>query len=339
MVHLRIVATPGKAARALEVLERSGPVCNIVVLEGAARRPEGDVILCDVPREEASVVIADLRDLGIDEDGSISLHTIDSQISAAARRAEEEAEGSPSDAVVWEEIEETTQESATLSVAFLTFMVLAALIGAVGIYLDSPILIVGAMVVGPEFGPIAGFCVAIIQPPRSLALRSFVALAVGFPLGDRHGRGGGRDLPRHGSHAARLLARAAQPGEDHRVTGLLLVLRGSLRRRSRDAVAEHGEVRRADRRADLRHDDPGGGERRHLRGLRGLVVVSRLARAARGQPRRNPAGRHDDARHPAPGVRAPPPASRARGRTRTGPAARGCRGTGHAIARGKPATP
>jgi uncharacterized hydrophobic protein (TIGR00271 family) len=62
------------------------------------------------------------------------------------------------------------------------FMVLAGLIAAVGIYLDSPILIVGAMVVGPEFGPIAGFCVALVQRERKLAWRSFVALAVGFPL-------------------------------------------------------------------------------------------------------------------------------------------------------------
>jgi uncharacterized hydrophobic protein (TIGR00271 family) len=61
-------------------------------------------------------------------------------------------------------------------------MVLAALIAAVGIYLDSPILIVGAMVVGPEFGPIAGFCVAAVHGRPRLAARSFAALAVGFPL-------------------------------------------------------------------------------------------------------------------------------------------------------------
>jgi uncharacterized hydrophobic protein (TIGR00271 family) len=38
------------------------------------------------------------------------------------------------------------------------------------------------MVVGPEFGPIAGFCVAAVQRRPALALRSFAALAVGFPL-------------------------------------------------------------------------------------------------------------------------------------------------------------
>ena len=48
-------------------------------------------------------------------------------------------------------------------------MVLACLIASVGIFLDSPILIVGAMIVGPEFGPIAGLCVAVVQRRRDVA--------------------------------------------------------------------------------------------------------------------------------------------------------------------------
>jgi uncharacterized hydrophobic protein (TIGR00271 family) len=47
---------------------------------------------------------------------------------------------------------------------------------------DSPILIIGAMVVGPEFGPLAGLAVAAVNRQRDLALRSLAALAVGFPL-------------------------------------------------------------------------------------------------------------------------------------------------------------
>src|SRR5215212_7828767 len=113
MVHLRIVVSPAKSERALARLESNPSVCNVVVLAGAARRPAGDLILCDVAREDASVVIADLRDLGIDRDGSISLETIDTQLSAYSKRAEQAAPGAPSDAVVWEEVEERTSESAT----------------------------------------------------------------------------------------------------------------------------------------------------------------------------------------------------------------------------------
>ena len=38
------------------------------------------------------------------------------------------------------------------------------------------------MVVGPEFGPIAGLCVAIVHRRPDVARRSLAALAVGFPL-------------------------------------------------------------------------------------------------------------------------------------------------------------
>jgi uncharacterized hydrophobic protein (TIGR00271 family) len=140
------------------------------------------VILADVAREDASVVISDLRELAIHEDGSISLDEIDTQISKHAERAVERAKGAPADAVVWEEVEARTNESVELSATFLAFMVIAALLAAVGVYQDSAILIVGAMVVGPEFGPLAGFCVAAVHKRRELALRSGLALALGFPL-------------------------------------------------------------------------------------------------------------------------------------------------------------
>ena len=79
-------------------------------------------------------------------------------------------------------MEQRTSESVELSAVFLLFMVLASLLAAIGVLQDSAILIVGAMVVGPEFGPIAGFCVALVQRRKHLAVRSGVALAAGFPL-------------------------------------------------------------------------------------------------------------------------------------------------------------
>jgi uncharacterized hydrophobic protein (TIGR00271 family) len=182
MYHLRIVAPRETSDEALELLKTSPSVCNVIFLEGAAKEPEGNVILADVAREDASVIISDLRELRLEEEGSIALESIDTALSKGAERAEQAAEGAPSDAVIWEQVEFRTSEEAKLSASYLAFIVLATLIASVGLLLDSPILIVGAMVVGPEFGPIAGFCVAIVERERKLAARSFVALAVGFPV-------------------------------------------------------------------------------------------------------------------------------------------------------------
>jgi uncharacterized hydrophobic protein (TIGR00271 family) len=183
MIRLRITAPEKEAHKALEILLGSPAVLNVVHLHAAARKPDGDVILCDVPREEASVIIGDLKELEIPKVGSIAVEQIETILSDAAVAAEKAAPGLPSDAVVWEEVEQRTSENTELSISFVAFMVLAMQIGAVGILLDQPILIVGAMVVGPEFGPLAGLSVALVQRRGDLARRSLAALGVGFPAG------------------------------------------------------------------------------------------------------------------------------------------------------------
>jgi uncharacterized hydrophobic protein (TIGR00271 family) len=183
MVHLRIVVPSYQSEHVLDLLSHIGSVCNVIFLERAAQRPEGDVILCDVAREDASVIISDLKELNVHREGSIALEDIDSHISEVARKAAEAAPGLPTDAVVWEEVETRTSENIELSASFLAFMALAMLIAAVGILTDQLILIIGAMVVGPEFGPIAGLSVAAVHQRPDLAKRSFIALAVGFPVG------------------------------------------------------------------------------------------------------------------------------------------------------------
>lgn len=183
MIHLRIIVPQSLVEQVLGALEPSPAVCNIVRLPGVARRPDGDLIMCDVVREAASIVLADLKDLGVPEQGSIAVERIETVLSRAADRAERAAPGDPANAVVWEEVEELTSESTELTASYLIFMTLATLIAAVGIFLDTPILIIGAMVLGPEFGPLASFCVAVVERRVQLARRSFVALAVGFPVG------------------------------------------------------------------------------------------------------------------------------------------------------------
>jgi uncharacterized hydrophobic protein (TIGR00271 family) len=183
MIHLRIIAPEEVAHQALELLSGSPAVINVVHLHGASKKPEGDVILCDVAKEDASIILSDLKELDIPAQGSIAVEHIDTAISDAAVAAEKAAPGAPSDAVVWEEVQTRTSEDTELSFSFVLFMVAAMQIAAVGIVLDQPILIVGAMVLGPEFGPLAAVSVAFVHRQAELARRSLIALAVGFPIG------------------------------------------------------------------------------------------------------------------------------------------------------------
>ena len=183
VVHLRIVVPAHQAVHAIDLLEGTPSACNIVHLAAVAKHPEGDLILCDVARSVTSVVVADLRELNIDVEGSISIQEIEGQLSTTAATAEAAVKRKGSDPIIWEEVSARTQENVEMSHSFLIFMALAMLIASAGIYLNEIILIVGAMVVGPEFGAIAGACVAIVNREPGLVRRSVTALAVGFPLG------------------------------------------------------------------------------------------------------------------------------------------------------------
>jgi uncharacterized hydrophobic protein (TIGR00271 family) len=182
VLHLRVIVPSDRIDKVRALLSESPAVTNLVLLPGAAQSPPGDVVLCDVAREGASEVLDRLRDLDVDRDGSIAVESVDISLSESAEAAMEAAPGHGSDAVVWEQVTAVTQEESTLSVTYLAFLAIATMIAACGVILDSPILIVGAMVVGPEFGPLAGVCVGLVQRRRDVTRRSANALVVGFPV-------------------------------------------------------------------------------------------------------------------------------------------------------------
>ncbi|MEU3658527.1 DUF389 domain-containing protein [Streptomyces sp. NPDC032940] len=182
MLHLRLITPADRTDEVVRLIGRTVGTTHLVVLPGAARDPEGDVVMCDVAREAADEMISRLRGLGIDDHGAITAEGIDLSLSRRADEAERDAPGEPADAVLWEQLEEATSEESTLSVTYVAFITIATMIAACGVVLDNAVLIVGAMAVGPEFGPLAGICTAIVQRAPRLALRSLVALLAGFAV-------------------------------------------------------------------------------------------------------------------------------------------------------------
>jgi len=152
------------------------------VHRGAAVDPAGDVVIADVARESANEVLRELKAMGLDRNGSIALDAVGVALSSRGSEAEKAAPGAGDDAVVWEEIEQRTGEESRLSVTFLLFLSIATVIAGIGVLLDQPILIVGAMVVGPEFGPLAALSVGVIRRRPRVIGRSLLALTVGFAV-------------------------------------------------------------------------------------------------------------------------------------------------------------
>ncbi|MEW1614367.1 MULTISPECIES: DUF389 domain-containing protein [unclassified Streptomyces] len=182
MLHLRLIVPADATDEVVTLLEGTVGTAHLVVLPGAARSPAGDVVMCDVAREAGDELIGALRRLGIDESGAISVEHQDLTLSARAEQAEHEAPGDGADAVLWEELTEATHEESTFSITYVSFLALATMLAACGVMLDNAVLIVGAMAVGPEFGPLAGISTALVQRAPRLVGRSLWALIGGFAL-------------------------------------------------------------------------------------------------------------------------------------------------------------
>ncbi len=182
MLHLRLICPSERTDEVGELLDRSVGVAHIVVIRGAAVRPPGDVVEADIARECADEVLAGLTALSLDHDGAITLESLDTVLSDAADAAEEAAPGQGADALVWDELVARTGDDSRLTVGYQIFLTIACLLAAIGAITDSPVTVVGAMVLGPEFGPLAAVAVGLVLRRRDLVRRGCLALAVGFPL-------------------------------------------------------------------------------------------------------------------------------------------------------------
>jgi uncharacterized hydrophobic protein (TIGR00271 family) len=138
------------------------------------------VVLCDVVRESANELVEWLQDQGVHRVGAISIESPDAVLSDAAARADAVAAGSAADALVWEVLEERARNEAGLTASFVIFMALAGMIAAIGVLLDSPVLIIGAMVVGPDYGPLAAICVGVVRGRWRFVGRAAVTLSAGL---------------------------------------------------------------------------------------------------------------------------------------------------------------
>jgi hypothetical protein len=105
VIHLRLIVPTHLAPSVLKLLKAAPEVTNVWHMSGAASKPEGDVISCDVATEEGPSILRELSELGLEKVGSIAMESVDASISNVARDAKRAAPGLPVDAVVLEEVE------------------------------------------------------------------------------------------------------------------------------------------------------------------------------------------------------------------------------------------
>jgi uncharacterized hydrophobic protein (TIGR00271 family) len=182
LVHLRLNVPTAVVDRVHQVLVEHPGTTNLTVHPGASVRPAGDLVECDVVRESADTVLGLLGDTGLSETGGIVVSTPTSTPFAAASRLEEQVPGDPDDAVLWDSVLEEARAASRPAVSFHLFLVLATVLAAIAVVTDSAILVIGAMVVGPEFGTVAAIATGVVLRDPGLSWRAVRLLVTGFAL-------------------------------------------------------------------------------------------------------------------------------------------------------------
>lgn len=180
MLHLRLLAPADLAAQAVDILAANPAVSSVACVPNASRKPVGDLVIADVAREAANAVVEQLKELGIDDVGTIQIEPVHAWISKPGIEAERMAPGRGADSVIWSDVSQRAFEESELNWTHLFFMTLATTIAGIAIVLDSQILVIGAMILGPEFVAIAGLGLALVLRNWRLMARSATTLVCGF---------------------------------------------------------------------------------------------------------------------------------------------------------------
>lgn len=180
LTHFRLTVPADLGADVRTLLMDHECVTNVTVQADGVLRPPGDLVECDVAREQANGLLTSLIAMGLEERGAIVISTPSSTPFRTARDLNRQAPGHPDDAVIWESVESKAYEGSVPTLSYHVFLVIAVALAAIAVVTDSAVLVVGAMVVGPEFSAIAAACAGIVLGHWTLVGRSLRLLVLSF---------------------------------------------------------------------------------------------------------------------------------------------------------------
>jgi uncharacterized hydrophobic protein (TIGR00271 family) len=136
----------------------------------------------DLTSASANSVLRQLRDLGLSRRSPVIIETVDAALADEPKQQAWDPSYHGDHAPVWELVEARIHAGAQYSPSFFLLLIFAGLIGASGILTNSQILVVGAMVVGPEYSAIIAVALGIDRRRRRPVKRGLLALTAGFVL-------------------------------------------------------------------------------------------------------------------------------------------------------------
>jgi uncharacterized hydrophobic protein (TIGR00271 family) len=175
VLRLRLAVEEHRANLVTEALEGTGGVHRIVALT-PERAGTGVVLAADVMPAVADRVMQLIREWEItDADYLLTRQEVVAPNPPHGRLA-------GGGEFAWIEVMGEARTHSRPLGRYLALMAVAAVLAAIGVITDNPILIVGAMAVSPDLLPICAACVGFVAGRAPLARRALVTLLLGIAL-------------------------------------------------------------------------------------------------------------------------------------------------------------
>jgi uncharacterized hydrophobic protein (TIGR00271 family) len=175
VLRLRLAVEEQRADAVTEALEGTGGVHRIVALT-PERAGKGVVLAADVLPSVADDVMDLIRSWKVpDRDYLLTRQEVVAPTPHVSRPLADQG-------FAWVEVMGEARTHARPLGRYLALMAVAAVVAALGVIRDNPILIVGAMAVSPDLLPVCAVCVGIVGRRWPLAKRSAGTLVMGLCL-------------------------------------------------------------------------------------------------------------------------------------------------------------
>ncbi|HYY44443.1 MAG TPA: DUF389 domain-containing protein, partial [Actinomycetota bacterium] len=179
MLSLRVAVPRERLSDITAILSSGDGIANVVDL-GADLLSGDRVITAEVEPEAADALLKRLAAAGIATEDARLYELTET---GAAGHPAKLVELADKDSLVWAAVEEQAHRVSTIRPSYIAYMVVAGIVAAIGILQKQSILIVGAMALSPDLGPVSAACVGVAGRNLRLLLKAALSLLAGLGSG------------------------------------------------------------------------------------------------------------------------------------------------------------
>ncbi len=178
MLSVRVICPAPLTHTTQQILTETPGLTSLARYPGASIDPPGDVFVAEIQRDVVNSLVDRLTQAGVAHEGTIVINEVGTWVSQRGLDAENES--SDPDEVIWAEVIQDAYEQTKLTPIFLSFMIMATMLAAIAVITDSVILVIGAMVLGPDFMATIAMGLALVRRRPHLLRQAIRTLIVGF---------------------------------------------------------------------------------------------------------------------------------------------------------------